>query len=240
MIMNEKLESKIIRLNNGEDVIAKIIKSDKRNITLSKPFIFRTQSVIDPRSGIKKDVTMLQSWLSFVDSDEITIGQDNVLAFLSPTGETEKLYDIEKEREEHLKKQRNVINYNDEETKPTKPTKHPNDDIIGKNTMNPDVESTMKKLYDDLADQLDGVDGLDELDEDEMQEFIVMTLMIPPDILKKMISEGIIKPEQMSEFLFDNMNAEKTTEEYTGDDENHPDFGNRLTDWSSDTDEYLN
>ena len=205
--MNEKLESKIIRLNNGEDVIAKIIKSDKRNITLSKPFTFRTQSVIDPRNGMKKDVTMLQSWLSFVDSDEITIGQDNVLAFLSPTGETEK---------------------------------HPNDDIIGKNSMNPDVESTMKKLYDDLADQLDGVDGLDELDEDEMQEFIVMTLMIPPDILKKMISEGIIKPEQMSEFLFDNMNAEKTTEEYTGDDENHPDFGNRLTDWSSDTDEYLN
>ena len=40
--MNEKLESKIIRLNNGEDVIAKIIKSDKKNLTLSKPFIFRT------------------------------------------------------------------------------------------------------------------------------------------------------------------------------------------------------
>ena len=108
--MNEKLESKIIRLNNGEDVIAKIIKSDKKNLTLSKPFIFRTHSVLDPRNGMKKDVTMLQSWLSFVDSDEITIAQNNVLAFLSPTLETEKLYDIEKEREEFLKKQRNVIN----------------------------------------------------------------------------------------------------------------------------------
>ena len=73
-----------------------------------------------------------------------------------------------------------------------------------------------------------------------MQEFIVMTLMIPPDILKKMLNHGIIKPEQMSEFLFENMNAENVSEEYTGDDENHPDFGNRLTDWSSDIDEYLN
>ena len=87
---------------------------------------------------------------------------------------------------------------------------------------------------------MDGVDGLEDLDEDEMQEFIVMTLMIPPDVLKKMISEGIIKPEQMSEFLFDHMNSENISEDYTGDDKNHPDFGNRLTDWSSDTDEYLN
>jgi hypothetical protein len=237
MIMNEKLESKIIRLNNGEDVIAKIIKSDKKNLTLSKPFIFRTHSVLDPRNGMKKDVTMLQSWLSFVDRDEITIAQNNVLAFLSPTPETEKLYDIEKEREEFLKKQRNVINYNDEKGKPLA---HPNDDLMGKNSMNPDAESAIKKLYDDLADQMDGVDGLEDLDEDEMQEFIVMTLMIPPDVLKKMISEGIIKPEQMSEFLFDHMNSENISEDYTGDDKNHPDFGNRLTDWSSDTDEYLN
>ena len=28
----------------------------------------------------------------------------------------------------------------------------------------------MKKMYDELADQLDGVDGLDDLDEDEMKD----------------------------------------------------------------------
>ena len=105
--------------------------------------------------------------------------------------------------------------------------------------MNKNVDDAMKKMYDELADQLDGVGGLDDLDEDEMQEFIVMTLMIPPEMLKRMLDQGIIKPEQMSEFLFENMNSEKISEEYTGDDKNHPDFGNRLTDWSSDIDEYL-
>ena len=235
--MTEKNESRIIRLKTGEDVIAKIVKSDQNKLTLYKPFIFRTQSVIDPMSGTKKDVTMLQSWLSFSSNEEITIGQENVLAFLSPTGETEKLYDIEKEREEYLKKQRNVINYNDED-KPKKSKKNPMEDLLGDGP--DDIESSMKKMYDELADKLDGVEGIDELDDDEMQEFIVMTLMIPPDILKKMLNQGIIKPEQMSEFLFENMNAENVSEEYTGDDENHPDFGNRLTDWSSDIDEYLN
>ena len=234
--MNEKLESKIIRLNNGDDVIAKIVKSDRRKLTLEKPFLFRTQSMVDPMSGMKKDVTMLQSWTAFADGDEITIQQESILAFLSPTGETEKLYSIEKKREEELKKNRSVINYDDEENPNSQPPKNPLSNLFD---MNKNVDDAMKKMYDELADQLDGVDGLDDLDEDEMQEFIVMTLMIPPEMLKRMLDQGIIKPEQMSEFLFENMNSEKISEEYTGDDKNHPDFGNRLTDWSSDIDEYL-
>ena len=234
--MTDEITSRIIRLKNGDDVIAKIVKSDRKKLTLQKPFLFRTQSVMDPMSGMKKDVTMLQSWTAFADGDEITIQQENILAFLNPTGETEKLYTIEKKREEELKKKRNVINYNDEENPNSPPLKNPLGDLFD---VNKNVDDAMKKMYDELADQLDGVDGLDDLDEDEMQEFIVMTLMIPPEMLKKMLDQGIIKPDQMSEFLFDNMNSEKITEEYTGDDKNHPDFGNRLTDWSSDIDEYL-
>ena len=236
MIMTDKITSRIIRLKNGDDVIAKIVKSDRKKLTLEKPFLFRTQSMIDPRSGIKKDVTMLQSWTAFADGDEITIQQESILAFLSPTGETEKLYDIEKKREEELKKKRNVINYDDEENPNSHPIQNPLSDMFD---VNKNVDDAMKKMYDELADQLDGVDGLDELDDDEMQEFIVMTLMIPPELLRKMLDQGIIKPEQMSEFLFENMNSEKISEEYTGDDKNHPDFGNRLTDWSSDIDDYL-
>lgn len=233
--MTDEITSRIIRLKNGDDVIAKIVKSDRKKLTLQKPFLFKTQSVIDPMSGMKKDVTMLQSWTAFADGDEITIQQENILAFLNPTGETEKLYTIEKKREEELKKKRSVINYNDEEN--INAPKNPLNDLFD---VNKNVDDAMKKMYDELADQLDGVDGLDDLDDEELQEFIVMTLMIPPDMLKKMLDQGIIKPEQMSEFLFENMNSEKITEEYTGDDKNHPDFGNRLTDWSSDIDDYLN
>tara|TARA_R110000823_G_scaffold288834_1_gene407234 strand:- start:3564 stop:4277 length:714 start_codon:yes stop_codon:yes gene_type:complete len=236
MIMTDKITSRIIRLKNGDDVIAKIVKSDRRKLTLEKPFLFRTQSMVDPMSGMKKDVTMLQSWTAFADGDEITIQQESILAFLSPTGETEKLYSIEKKREEELKKNRSVINYDDEENPNSQPPKNPLSNLFD---MNKNVDDAMKKMYDELADQLDGVGGLDDLDEDEMQEFIVMTLMIPPEMLKRMLDQGIIKPEQMSEFLFENMNSEKISEEYTGDDKNHPDFGNRLTDWSSDIDEYL-
>lgn len=234
--MTDKITSRIIRLKNGDDVIAKIVKSDRRKLTLEKPFLFRTQSMVDPMSGMKKDVTMLQSWTAFADGDEITIQQESILAFLSPTGETEKLYSIEKKREEELKKNRSVINYDDEENPNSQPPKNPLSNLFD---MNKNVDDAMKKMYDELADQLDGVGGLDDLDEDEMQEFIVMTLMIPPEMLKRMLDQGIIKPEQMSEFLFENMNSEKISEEYTGDDKNHPDFGNRLTDWSSDIDEYL-
>ena len=236
MIMTDKITSRIIRLKNGDDVIAKIVKSDRRKLTLEKPFLFRTQSMVDPMSGMKKDVTMLQSWTAFADGDEITIQQESILAFLSPTGETEKLYSIEKKREEELKKNRSVINYDDEENPNSQPPKNPLSNLFD---MNKNVDDAMKKMYDELADQLDGVGGLDDLDEDEMQEFIVMTLMIPPEMLKRMLDQGIIKPEQMSEFLFENMNSEKISEEYTGDDKNHPDFGNRLTDWSSDIDDYL-
>ena len=234
--MTDEITSRIIRLKNGDDVIAQIVKSDRQKLTLQKPFLFRTQSVVDPMSGMKKDVTMLQSWTAFADGDEITIQQESILAFLNPTGETEKLYTIEKKREEELKKKRSVINYDDEGNPNSNPPKNPLSDLFD---VNKNVDDAMKKMYEELADQLDGVDGLDDLDDDEMQEFIVMTLMIPPEMLKKMLDQGIIKPDQMSEFLFENMNSEKITEEYTGDDKNHPDFGKRLTDWSSDIDDYL-
>ena len=44
MIMTDEITSRIIRLKNGDDVIAKIVKSDRKKLTLQKPFLFRTQS----------------------------------------------------------------------------------------------------------------------------------------------------------------------------------------------------
>ncbi len=38
MIMTDEITSRIIRLKNGDDVIAKIVKSDRKRLTLQKPF----------------------------------------------------------------------------------------------------------------------------------------------------------------------------------------------------------
>ena len=104
--MTDEFTRRIIRLNTGDDVMAKIVNTDQKRLSLQKPFLLSTKSVMGPRRGMKKDVTMLQSWTAFADGDEITIQQENILAFLNPTGETEKLYTIEKKREEELKKKR--------------------------------------------------------------------------------------------------------------------------------------
>jgi len=241
--MSDSIQSKIIRLNSGIDVIAKIVNSNKKSLTLEKPFIFKTNIVTDPFSGARKEITTLQSWLSFSEAESITISKDIILAFLPPTEETDKLYTIEKGREENLKKNRSVTNYgNQEEIQKQHKGNQPNpiQDILNQfNAGNAgSLDEMMKKLQDDIDNMADEFDFPEEMDEDDMQEFIVMTLMIPPNLLEKMVKEGIIKPSDMADYLYDNI-KEKVTEEYTGEDNNHPDYGNRWTDWSNDLKDYL-
>jgi len=65
--------------------------------------------------------------------------------------------------------------------------------------------------------------------------------MLPPSILQDLIKSGMVDPS-LIDFENDDdedFDGDVADEEYTGEETDHPNFGNRWTDWNSDPDEYF-
>jgi hypothetical protein len=131
------------------------------------------------------------------------------------------------------------------------------DDIIknGGGPMSPEnkntnSDQTLKDLIESLDDHKDGFDPM--MEDYPTQEFIVMNMMFPPKLLQDLIDKGIIDGGELGNIMssFDDENnsnegcstsphPEGISDEYTGDEEDREDFGNKWSDWSSDIDDYF-
>jgi hypothetical protein len=74
-------------------------------------------------------------------------------------------------------------------------------------------------------------------DDENTKDFIMMSLMLPPSILRDLLDGGYLDDEDLTSML-DQYEKEMKKElpDYTGDDKDHPDYGNRFTDWDFDFD----
>ena len=55
-------------------------------------------------------------------------------------------------------------------------------------------------------------------------------MMLPPEALMNLMNAGILDPKQLSKIA----KKVKKDNKFTGDEKNHPNYGNRWTDWSPD------
>ena len=71
---------------------------------------------------------------------------------------------------------------------------------------------------------------------------IFMSMMLPPDFIKNLIDEGYLDMDDIDfpENDISDFYEEINDHQYTGEDVNDPDYGNRWTDWNPDplSDEY--
>ena len=198
---------RIIKLKSGDDVITRIKGKENGKLIVETPMIFKS-TIVNDFTGIPKEVTVLQKWAKYSTNKEVKIPEDFILTYLTPMEDAISLYNLEKNKE-----------YT--ETKIKKQLPPSNNDMI-------------RKLLDDMIDHKsnhnpeDGSSGPDAVfkfigsnkDIEDMLEKFNLDMEFIDDSFYD--DEMEIPFEQISE------------NEYTGDDVNHPDYGNRWTDWDFD------
>ena len=94
---------RIIRLVNGEKLIAKITGSDKKKLFLERPMVIEgvigTES-INPLMAIRKEYLILQNWIEFCKNNIVGVPREHILTIYSPDDLLTKAYDTQKDRED--------------------------------------------------------------------------------------------------------------------------------------------
>lgn len=239
---------RVIKLNSGEEIIAKIKGEIEGNMLIERPMIFKSSAAFDG-FGNQKEVTYLRNWLSFSNQIETKISKNNILTVLEPDSHVITLYDKEKERED---------------TKPNNPTlgpmksNHMNkknledfmdelEDMVDPNLnedMDPEMEPEeyLKKMGfdpDQLSNIMDqffgsGEEGINE------KELVNLNISFDAKILKTLVDNDIIPPEYLLRLIDKFENGKSISDEFTGDEKDREDFGNKWTDWNQnpDSDDY--
>jgi len=191
---------RILKLKSGEEIITKLVESEKGKLSMEFPMTFRTMLMTDPYTGSQREVTILRDWVSYTADKFIKIPRDLVISYSTPLKEAISLYEKEKEKKQS----------------DTKPKSIKNLDSVKK-----DMENEFQKYLDSMIDQ---AKKMSDEDGDGRS-------------LAEILGMGMNGEEVEWEFEFQ-FPPEEISDETTEEQTNHPDYGNRWTDWSSDPREY--
>ena len=206
--MNQKQQ--ILKLKSGEELITTISKKENGLIFVKLPMVFRTIVIPDPYSGMEKQITVLREWITYSIEEEYTIPEDYVLTCLTAEEDAVELYKRELEkRSDPDDKKRVIKNY----------------------------ESKKKDIQKELEDLLDE----NPTDNPKMPPNVFGMIPMGEDFIREMMKniEDLQDGDSLDcEFGWTIPPEEMNPDESTEEELNHPDFGNRWTDWSSNPNEY--
>ena len=86
---------RILKLQSGEEIIAKIKGKERGRIILDNPMIFKTTTKND-MFGQTNEITFLKDWLANTSSTTIDIPENFIVSWLKPSSNVTRLYDIER------------------------------------------------------------------------------------------------------------------------------------------------
>jgi len=224
---------RVLKLQSGEEIIAKIKGKKGEKIILENPMVFTTQLRSTP-FGQTQEITFLKDWLINTEKDTVKIPENFIVTWNSPSTDVAKLYDAER-------KNKSFRDYK-------------------KSSTNPNENNALDKILEDLKkleDQIDEaennvrpsfpVDSPAPFPPEHPKNSIFMSMMLPPDFIKNLIEEGYLDLDDLNDLdypeddigdFYEEINDHK----YTGEEKTDPDYGNRWTDWNPDplSDEYGN
>jgi hypothetical protein len=237
---------RILKLKSGEELITKIIYSNKDKLTIEKPMIFKSTTVTDPY-GRAKEITVLKNWLLFADHEETSIPKDFVASFLKPDIDVLELYRLEKKKDEALKKKNRII-------------KRPNKDTTKENNIDAESEfdSIMNilnkyKNKDEIVDKImDNIENMSDEEFKAMQEsqqededfanYITMNVVLPPEALLSLVDSGLIDEEEilrMIHALKSQAEMNNSMMNYYNRNKDYKNYGKDWKDWSPFPEDYL-
>ena len=222
---------RVLKLQSGEEIIAKIKGKKGEKIILENPMVFTTQLRSTP-FGQTQEITFLKDWLINTEKDTVKIPENFIVTWNSPSTDVAKLYDAER-------KNKSSRDYK-------------------KSSTNPNENNALDKILEDLKKLEDQIDETEKnvqppfpteppfpLPPGQSKNSIFMSMMLPPDFIKNLIEEGYLDLDDLDDLdypeddigdFYEEINDHK----YTGEEKTDPDYGNRWTDWNPDplSDEY--
>jgi len=226
--MNKKINKKnktiyrLLKLTTGEERITRIIGQVGDKFIITDPMAFHIQPIINGMNV--NHMTVLKKWSEHSADRKIKIPKSMVILITKPTMSVVELYELEIDRIFNNPVEKKITNLND---------------IIKNNKFPfpfPDIKSDMNSTPESLFEEIKNKKETENNTEDDI-EFIMMTLMLPPSVIKELLNDGYIDDEDLSSMLEAyEKELKKEPPNYTGDDKEHPDYGNRFSDWDFDTD----
>jgi len=217
---------RVLKLRSGEEIACEVLQETSENIVISKPMIFKTESMPDMLGRIVT-VTSLQDWLGNTTNKTINLPLNHVVFTSEPNESTTKMYTLEIEKEKVQ-----------EEVKSKLQEKMNDADLFGMfleqlMDRSEEIETTPTKRSRRKAKKAPKKEYLppDMVDENELdRHMIMMQLYIPAEAIMNLITSGILKPETLLEMI----KEVKKRNRFTGDEKNRKDFGTKLSDWNPD------
>ena len=229
---------KIIKLNNGDEIIADVKHNDD-HIVVENPMLFLYSTMSDA-NGISVDVTFLKDWLSNSDNKTTTVKNDRIVIMTDASEKCSKIYEQQKTNE--IKK---------EET-----TEMSAEEFLQQ--MDKMVSEIMENSMPESFSQDDKFDNYESFLESEEKKYhqrkrkkkrkkesdisnmipkelrdrpmIYLNMIIPPEAIMNLISSGVLDADVIQKII----DETKKKNNFTGDEKSRGDFGNKLSDWNPD------
>lgn len=225
---------RVIKLASGEELIGKIKGQVGNKMVIERPMIFRSAYTFDPL-GNQKEVTFLKNWLVFSDQIQTNIPMNHIVTILEPDKDVISLYDREMEREDTKDSKFNLTGMSDMAENQKKAMQDFMKDVDAMSAEMEETQDYLKKFGFDpdqvsnIMDQFFG--GEEEMDE---EDFVHLNISFDPSILKKLVDNDILPPEYLMKLIEKFEKRETISDEFTGDETDRKDFGNKWSDWNSD------
>jgi len=205
---------RLLKLSNGDNIIADVKKVNQNTITLENPFIYKTMSIFSP-FGIK-NVVLLKKWFEMSEEKVIDISIDKISSMTKPNKKIVSLYTEEKKKKtlpyvsnEELYKNPDLLKMIEDGVPPQNqqppPNKEDSEEVHGNLHLNMKITPEM-------------------LEDNESLDNLLRALGVPVDDLLDSYNKSLEN------------NKNEIDDE---DEEEEKPFGNNLNDWSPDPSDYL-
>jgi hypothetical protein len=248
----------LIKLKSGEEILGAVISKNRQGIKVNRPMQIRQVPFVDPLSGSIKSATVMDNWIGRTNEIEITIPNSWVGIKMVPAQDIVDAYEKYKERED-------IAAVPVVELAPELPPKN-----TEQMTELREIEKQMNQLFEDI-NSITKQPNSEEMPmfitnlesphiKDASKDAVVVNFIIPPNIFKNLVEEGIIQDLMMggmdmednddegsedpkdswgdSSDIEDDVSPKKSTKKIVKNDP-LKDWGNSFIDWSPDPNDYL-
>jgi hypothetical protein len=212
---------RLIKLKNGDSLIAKVLEIRKKTLVVERPMQFKTVVLVDQNQMTNTEMVVFKAWIDYTLDRVIEIAADGIIAISMPDPKISSCYDIEKEKEDNPQIKQQAQNLQDmtEQIMGTPEKQNPN---IPPENINVTF-NVPPEMAEEIIDMMAEAKAWENLDEEDFEDEDLFPEVKPRKKAKKKkkVDPSSNKPPQKK------------------NKKDLKDFGNDWSDWSPDPKDYI-
>ena len=212
---------RLIKLKNGDSLIAKVLEIRKKTLVVERPMQFKTVVLVDQNQMTNTEMVVFKAWIDYTLDRVIEIAADGIIAISMPDPKISSCSDIEKEKEDNPQIKQQAQNLQDmtEQIMGTPEKQNPN---IPPENINVTF-NVPPEMAEEIIDMMAEAKAWENLDEEDFEDEDLFPEVKPRKKAKKKkkVDPSSNKPPQKK------------------NKKDLKDFGNDWSDWSPDPKDYI-